>query len=406
MKPDQHLKIMVNAVMKEIKQKLHDFCNDRSQESLTPASAAEVAQGLQEATLSAAREGYQAFLESYDIADQSIQIHGITYRRKLKSSKAIMSPFGLIEITRNLYQPDRGGKTHVPLDAMWGMEGEYATPEVREASLYTLSHVTASETAALLKKCAPFHPSATAIQAMADRNAMVGSFSFYGEVPLEGRSPERLQSFYVSHMPEEKGITFKKKFEEEVKDIESKIKDEVIRVILCDGHRSLWKYIDSSPLYAGYEKLVDFFHTSEHLSKAAEAIFGKGSAEGQGWYKTWYEKLKTEEGAAWALLRSIDYHRDTRRLSKIRREALRKERTFFKRNKKRMKYAEFRARGLPIGSGPVEAACKTIVKTRMGRSGMRWSREGGQHILHLRTYNKSGRWNSFWMNCNRLRRVA
>ncbi len=61
-----------------------------------------------------------------------------------------------------------------------------------------------------------------------------------------------------------------------------------------------------------------------------------------------------------------------------------------------MTYAAFRERGLPIGSGPVEAACKTLVKTRLCRSGMRWSRKGGQRILDLRTYVKSHRWDAFW----------
>ena len=61
-----------------------------------------------------------------------------------------------------------------------------------------------------------------------------------------------------------------------------------------------------------------------------------------------------------------------------------------------MNYAAFRQQGLPIGSGPVEAACKSLVKTRLCRSGMRWSWPGGQRILQLRTYLKSGRWDAFW----------
>ena len=61
-----------------------------------------------------------------------------------------------------------------------------------------------------------------------------------------------------------------------------------------------------------------------------------------------------------------------------------------------MTYADFRRRGLPIGSGVVEAACKSLVKARLCRSGMRWTRKGGQHILHLRAHIKSGRWDMFW----------
>ena len=71
-----------------------------------------------------------------------------------------------------------------------------------------------------------------------------------------------------------------------------------------------------------------------------------------------------------------------------------------------MTYAEFRNRGLPIGSGVVEAACKTLVKQRMGRSGMRWSRQGGQPVLTLRAYVRSGRWDAFWKEYCTLKAAA
>jgi len=462
MKHNQHVETMLRVVMSEIKQKLEDFCNDRDDGALTPLVAAEVSQGLHEAAMSAACEGYRSFIESYDTDVPTIEIDGTTYRRKLQSSKTILSVFGSMDITRHLYQPDRGGKTHAPLDAMWGMEGEYATSDVREAVLFTLSHVTAMETVAILDKCASFHPSATAIQAMANRvgsfietheaelssavgedeeapagtkslvvsmdgvnvllnepgprqgrpkerpfssssegktsyrNALVGSFSFYGEVPPEQLTPERLLSRYVAHMPEEKGITFKRRFEEEVRHSEDLVGSKTAKVVLCDGARSIWKYVDSNPQFDDFEKLLDFYHASEHLSKAAEALFGKTSVDAKNWYYSWHDKLIEEEGAVGALVRSIDYYRRTRKIPRSRSDNIRRERTFFRRNKRRMNYAEFTQKGLPIGSGPVEAACKTIVKTRMGRSGMRWSREGGQHILHLRTFVKAGRWDSFW----------
>ena len=472
MKLSKHLKKMVNVAVSEFKQKIEDFCNDREDEVLTPEMAAEVSKGLQEATISAAREAYRIFIESYDTDIPTIQINGTIYRWKLLSPKSIMTVFGLMKIARNLYQPDPGGKVHAPLDASWGMVDEYATPEVREACLFTLSHVTAQETTAILKKCASFHPSATAIQKMAEkvgtfieaheeelssevrkeeeapagtqalvasmdgvnvllnepgprkgrpperplsdssevktsyRNAMVGSVSFYGEVPPDEHTPERLLTRYVAHMPEEKWVTFKQRFEEEVRHAENLVGSKVVKVMLCDGARGIWTYVNSNSQFDDYEKLLDFYHASEHLSKAAEALFGKASLEAKKWYKSWYDKLIKEEGAVGALLRSIDYHRKKRKLSKSRSEDIRKERTFFQRNKERMNYAEFLQQGLPIGSGPVEAACKTIVKTRMCRSGMRWSRIGGQHILHLRTFVKADRWDSFWNQHLRLSKAC
>jgi hypothetical protein len=65
-------------------------------------------------------------------------------------------------------------------------------------------------------------------------------------------------------------------------------------------------------------------------------------------------------------------------------------------NRERMRYADYIGRGLPIGSGPIEAACKTIVQHRLKRSGMTWSRTGGRHVLNLRALVKSGRWDVAW----------
>jgi hypothetical protein len=75
---------------------------------------------------------------------------------------------------------------------------------------------------------------------------------------------------------------------------------------------------------------------------------------------------------------------------------VRRVRRHFGAHKTKMQYAAFRARGLPIGSGPVEAACKTVVENRLKRSGMRWSQQGGQNVLNLRTAVKSNRWDTLW----------
>jgi len=203
-------------------------------------------------------------------------------------------------------------------------------------------------------------------------------------------------------MPEDRAPTLKAKFEQELAETESRLGADVVRIALCDGARGLWTYLDDNSRYDNYEKLVDYHHTTEHLSKAAEALFGKGSRKAQDWYDKYISKLKGEDGGAERVLRSLDYYERTVRLSKSRRTALDTERTFFTRNAHRMDYARFRRNGWPIGSGPIEAACKSVVKTRLCRSGMRWSRAGGQHILSLRTYVKSDRWNAMWTQYKRI----
>ena len=71
-----------------------------------------------------------------------------------------------------------------------------------------------------------------------------------------------------------------------------------------------------------------------------------------------------------------------------------------------MHYYDFLQRGLPIGSGPIEAAAKTIVRQRMCRSGMSWSCEKGQYILTVRAYVQSGLWEETWYQFVKLKKAA
>jgi hypothetical protein len=462
--------VIMDAIVSKIKRVLSEGKEVLVSE-VTPQQAEEVNRLLGEAMSAGWTEGLRSWLAMAETDAETIEVNGVTYRYKLESEKEFLTPGGTLKLVRRVYQPDVGGKCHVPLDAAWGMEGQFATVEVRDASLYAVALGTPKEAETLLGKCALFQPSATAIKRMAKqmgrwleehedevltqirveepisentralcasmdgvnvllsepgkkkgrpnerphegasketlsptcyKNAMVGSISFYGDVPEGKTSPTRLVSRYAARMPEDRAPTLKAKFERELQETESRLSDDVVRIVLCDGARSLWTYIDENLQYADYEKLVDYHHTTEHLSKAAEAIFGKGSLKAQDWYDKYCSKLKGEDGGAVSVLRSLDYYERTARLSRSRRAALDVERTFFARNEPRMDYAHFRRNGWPIGSGPVEAACKSVVKTRLCRSGMRWSRSGGQHILSLRTYVKSDRWNAMWNQYKRI----
>jgi hypothetical protein len=92
------------------------------------------------------------------------------------------------------------------------------------------------------------------------------------------------------------------------------------------------------------------------------------------------------------VIASLRYLRDKH----PRRKVLELELNFFRRNRKRMRYWEFIAKGLPIGSGVVEAACKTLVAQRMKQSGMRWAHDGGQAVLTMRGWSQSGRFDEAW----------
>lgn len=172
--------------------------------------------------------------------------------------------------------------------------------------------------------------------------------------------------------------------------------DEGPRFLLLDGARPLWKYVENNPLFAGYRMLIDFYHSSEHLSKLAAGLFGENSDESREWYEKWRSKLKYEEGGVGKMLRSAQSHAKRERRSKSQARKIESEMTYFKRNKGRMNYSENVANGWPIGSGPVEAACKSIVKARLCQSGMRWTKEGGRNILALRVLHKSEQWDHAW----------
>lgn len=232
------------------------------------------------------------------------------------------------------------------------------------------------------------------------KNAMVGAISCYGALIDGAKTPERLQSTYVAQMPEPYAPTFKAKLEAELEAFEKSLPGSTVKVLLCDGARNIWNYVENNERYNEYEKIIDYWHAVEHLSKASEALFGKGDEDGLKWYHTYADVLLKHDDGASRLLKSMCYYKKTRKLSDERDKEVKQQITFFSRNKDKMQYAAFRKRNLPIGSGPVEAACKTLVKSRMCRSGMSWSTAGGQHILQLRTYVKSDRWEAFWKHYN------
>ncbi|MCL2306620.1 MAG: hypothetical protein FWC43_14875 [Planctomycetaceae bacterium] len=228
------------------------------------------------------------------------------------------------------------------------------------------------------------------------KNAVVGSVSLYGDVPADAKAPLRLQSRYVARMPEEKALTLKAQLQKEVESTLNRLPDNVTKIFVSDAAQGIRKEVDTNPLFDGFEKIIDFFHTTDHLSSAAEAIFGQGNDEGEKWYESKRLLLLEEEDGAEDVYRSLLYYQKMYHYSKERRESLSREISFFRNNKSRMEYKRFRDSGWPIGSGVIEAACKSIVKCRFCRSGMRWTRTGGQTILTLRTLVKSGRWESFW----------
>ena len=207
--------------------------------------------------------------------------------------------------------------------------------------------------------------------------------------------PERIDVRYTARMPEAKMETL---VDGLVAQAERALQAGFFphRVVLADGKRQIWDTVDEYAVFDDFIRVLDFYHATEHLSKAAEHLFGKGSEQAKRWFRKRRHKLRHDPGAVGHLLHSIAYHR--RKLGKdtLRYDNASKELRFFRNNADKMDYAAYRAAGLPISSGPVEAAAKTVVAHRLKRSGMRWSRRNGQQILNLRAQVQSKRWDAFW----------
>ena len=73
-----------------------------------------------------------------------------------------------------------------------------------------------------------------------------------------------------------------------------------------------------------------------------------------------------------------------------------REYEYFRKNMRRMRYDVFRNCGLFVGSGVIEAGCKTVIGRRLKNAGMHWTEEAANNIIALRCTKASGRWEDFW----------
>lgn len=210
-----------------------------------------------------------------------------------------------------------------------------------------------------------------------------------GTVSLLDRKGERLRTVRWGRMPEHKKATLKATLKREVDSL-LKRKPRLRLVKLADGSRDNWTYL-SQELPRGVE-VVDFYHACEHLHLALETAYGEGSPRGRAQFEKLRHVLLEERRGVDKVIRSLVHLRRRHPRSKTIAAQLK----YFRYNRRRMRYAAYQAQGLPVGSGVVEAACKTVVAQRMKRSGMRWRHDGGQAILTLRSLVQSARFERGW----------
>jgi hypothetical protein len=167
-------------------------------------------------------------------------------------------------------------------------------------------------------------------------------------------------------------------------------------VVLGDGASWIWEL--AAMHFPEATHIVDWYHMSEHLWEVAHAVYGTDSAAGTAWVQR--QQARLHDGHFGCALQSL---RALKPPSPQAAETLRKNREYFRTNRERMQYREFRERGLHIGSGIVESACKHVAHQRLKRAGMRWGQPGAQATLNLRLLDLNDRWDAYW---NRQRCAA
>lgn len=162
-------------------------------------------------------------------------------------------------------------------------------------------------------------------------------------------------------------------------------------VLLGDGAEWIWKHVGG--LLQEAICIVDWYHAVEHLWTCGRALYGEGTPRTQAWVKE-YEAL-LGDGQVRLILARLRAEQAARR-ARCKRAALQALITYIENQDDRLAYDRFRALGLDIGSGPVEAACQHVIGARMKRAGMRWSAAGSQNTLALRVAWLNGDWETLW----------
>jgi len=216
-----------------------------------------------------------------------------------------------------------------------------------------------------------------------------------GTVTLYDEEAKRLSTVRYGRAPEYKKKTLTEQLDAELASMVA-VRPDLQLVALADGAEENWRYFDR-PAYDHAIKIVDHGHASQHLKAAVAAYYGDKSVEGRAEYERLRIIVRDQPGGVAqviAELCGLVRKMGGKRL-KRRRKLLIAELTYFKNQRDRMDYAGYQAQGLPIGSGVVEAACKTLATQRLKRSGMSW-RDGKQAVLTIRSLQQSDRWASAW----------
>jgi len=159
--------------------------------------------------------------------------------------------------------------------------------------------------------------------------------------------------------------------------------------VIGDGASWIWNIADEQ--FYGATQIIDLFHAREHYWNVARASFGQEKEKMHQWAEE--RRRELDNGRPEEVITAIN---GCSSLPGYDKEACEKEVGYFEKNKERMRYSDFRKRGLFVGSGVMEAGCRTLVAQRLKQSGMHWTVKGADSIVALRCSILSNRWEDFW----------
>lgn len=381
------------------------------------------------------RGGVKDVLERKAIPGPEVMVEGQIYRILSQPARGTyFTRRGVVDVERPLYRAvdRRNGPTIVPFELELGfVEGSW-TPRAARAASHLLQAQTAREAAALVEDLhvMPYSRSsflrlaevmgsrweeihdevepklrvnfevpeeARSISVSIDRvavpmdetgqeNGVAYRMAWAGVWTLHDADGEPIHSVRYGRMPEDGADPLIASLRADIAAIGAQRPLLPIAALTDGGHdvRAALEQVVSDVAPERLYHALDYYHVAENLAKATKelALGAKEASE-------WRHLVRDDpNGPSLVAAKMRAAHMANPEATKATAEVC----AYMERNDDRMPYAELRAAKMPIGSGHVEATCKTLVSVRMRRAGSRWSTRGGQAILNLRSLAQSHRW--------------
>lgn len=420
-----------------------------------PLAYAEVERRVAEQTAAIERAAHREILGGLAVSAPWVQIEGQRYRRTLFEPGTYYTLAGPVTVERWLYRESgkRNAKVVDPIRLRTGSVEDGWLPAAAEAMAFELQQGTAREAAqrsqkrgrlpysrssfervahAVARQYGTRHaeidaacigayevpPEAKSVTASLDRVSLpveeprqrpvgrprkgapkrpiarVYRMAYCGTVTLHDGEGRALHTIRYGRMPEPGGADLVSALAADVRAILAKRPDLQVALV-CDGAPELWNLLraELTAEKVGQEvhEIVDLWHVIEKLGKAA-AVLHSTEAEVKAQLAHWALRLKNSQHAVGQILREL-HASGTAHVTVGDCRPVHDAITYLTNQGDRMGYSHARCLGLPIGSGNVEATCKSLVEVRMKRSGSRWKSPTAQEILHLRALALSDRWN-------------